>query len=93
MSPWDPGLSRAREEVRGAGKEDFEVVDLDAFVADDVRGRRLHSSQELTELPRGMLRSRLRLSSLSQGPHDPRVQGRSETAFTRLLLQPRYGSW
>jgi len=49
------------------GREDFEVViDLDAFAADDVRGRRLHSSQELTELPRGMLRVRVRLSSLEE---------------------------
>jgi predicted DNA-binding transcriptional regulator YafY len=39
------------------GQEDFEVVvELDAWAADDVRGRRLHSSQELTEMPRGMLR-------------------------------------
>ena len=49
------------------GQEDFEVVvDLDAFAADGVRGRRLHSSQELTELPNGVLRVRLRLSSLEQ---------------------------
>ena len=49
------------------GNEDFEViVDLDAFAADDVRGRRLHSSQELTELPNGMLRVRLRLNSLEE---------------------------
>jgi len=49
------------------GNEDFEVViDLDAFAADDVRGRRLHPSQELTEMPKGMLRIRLRLSSLEE---------------------------
>src|SRR5260221_639882 len=49
------------------GRDDFEVVvDLDAFAADDVRGRRLHSSQELTELPKGMLRVRLQLRSLEQ---------------------------
>lgn len=42
------------------------MVDLDAFAADDVRGRRLHSSQELTELPKGMLRVRLRLNSLEE---------------------------
>jgi predicted DNA-binding transcriptional regulator YafY len=49
------------------GNEDFEVViDLDAFAADDVRGRRLHSSQELTELAKGLLRLRLRLSSLEE---------------------------
>lgn len=42
------------------------MVDLDAFAADDVRGQRLHSSQEVTELPKGMLRVRLRLSSLEE---------------------------
>jgi predicted DNA-binding transcriptional regulator YafY len=47
------------------GKDDFEVViELDAWAADDVRGRRLHSSQETTEMPKGMLRLRLRLNSL-----------------------------
>ncbi|HOX56167.1 MAG TPA: WYL domain-containing transcriptional regulator [Candidatus Paceibacterota bacterium] len=49
------------------GQDDFEVVvELDAFAADDVRGRRLHSSQELTEMPGGMLRVRLRLDSLEE---------------------------
>lgn len=49
------------------GEDDFEVVvELDAWAADDVRGRRLHSSQELTELPKGMLRVRLRLNSLEE---------------------------
>jgi len=49
------------------GEEDYEVVvELDAWAADDVRGRRLHSSQELTEMPKGMLRVRLRLNSLEE---------------------------
>ncbi len=49
------------------GEEDYEVVvELDAWAADDVRGRRLHSSQELTELPKGALRVRLRLNSLEE---------------------------
>ena len=42
------------------------VVELDAWAADDVRGRRWHPSQELTELPRGMLRVRLRLNNLEE---------------------------
>jgi proteasome accessory factor B len=60
------------ERLRGSlglfqGSDDYEiVVELDAWAADDVRGRRLHSSQELTELPNGMLRVRLRLSSLEE---------------------------
>jgi len=36
------------------GEEDHEViVEFDRWGADDVRGRRWHSSQELTELPKG----------------------------------------
>ncbi len=60
------------ERLRGSlglyqGHDDYEiVVELDAWAADDVRGRRLHSSQELTELPKGMLRVRLRLNSLEE---------------------------
>jgi proteasome accessory factor B len=49
------------------GEDDYEVVvELDAWAADDVRGRRLHSSQELTELAKGTLRVRLRLNSLEE---------------------------
>src|SRR5262249_30054523 len=60
------------ERLRGSlglyqGKDDYEiVVELDAWAADDVRGRRLHSSQELTEMPGGMVRLRLRLNSLEE---------------------------
>ena len=38
----------------------------EAWAADDVHGRRLHSSQELTELPGGMVRLRMRLNSLEE---------------------------
>ena len=49
------------------GKDDHEVViDFDAWGADDVRGRRWHSSQELTELAGGRLRVKLRLNSLEE---------------------------
>lgn len=49
------------------GEDDYEVVvELDAWAADDVRGRRLHSSQELTPMADGCLRVRLRLSSLEE---------------------------
>jgi proteasome accessory factor B len=49
------------------GGDDYEVVvDFDAWGADDVRGRRWHSSQRLTELPKGMLRVTLRLNSLEE---------------------------
>ena len=42
------------------------MIELDAWAADDVRGRQLHSSQVLTELPGGGLRVQLRLSSLEE---------------------------
>ena len=49
------------------GGDDYQVVvDFDAWGADDVRGRRWHSSQELTELPDGRLRVKLRLNSLEE---------------------------
>ena len=49
------------------GQEDHEViVEFDRWGADDVRGRRWHSSQELTELPEGRLRVKLRLNSLEE---------------------------
>jgi predicted DNA-binding transcriptional regulator YafY len=52
---------------RFKGREDHEILlELDAWGADDVRGRQLHSSQILTEMPRGGLRVRLRLSSLEE---------------------------
>ena len=41
-------------------------MELDAWAADDVRGRRLHWSQELTEMPQGKLRVRLQLDSLEE---------------------------
>ena len=39
---------------------------MDAFAADDVGGRRWHSSQELTDHPRGGLTLELRLNSLEE---------------------------
>jgi proteasome accessory factor B len=48
-----------------AGQDDFEVALIfDRWGADLVRGRRWHRSQELTELPGGRLRMRLRLDSI-----------------------------
>ncbi|HRT57418.1 MAG TPA: transcriptional regulator [Candidatus Paceibacterota bacterium] len=49
------------------GSDDYEVViEFDAWAADMVRGRRWHPRQELTELPGGVLRLRLRLNSLEE---------------------------
>jgi proteasome accessory factor B len=49
------------------GGEDYEVViDFDSWAADLVRGRKWHSSQELTELPSRQLRLRMRLNSIEE---------------------------
>ena len=49
------------------GGDDYEVVvDFDAWATDLLRGRKWHSSQELTELPNGCSRLRLRLNSLEE---------------------------
>jgi len=49
------------------GGDDYQVVvDFDAWGADDVRGRRWHSSQELTDHPRGGLTLKMRLNSLEE---------------------------
>ncbi len=49
------------------GGDDYEVViDFDAWAADLLRGRRWHASQDLTELPTGEVRMRLRLNSLEE---------------------------
>jgi predicted DNA-binding transcriptional regulator YafY len=49
------------------GRYDYEIVaEMETWAADDERGRRLNSSHELTERPRGMLQVRLRLDSLEE---------------------------
>jgi predicted DNA-binding transcriptional regulator YafY len=52
---------------KGDAESDYEVVvDFDAWAADEVRGRRWHSSQQLTELPKGMLRVTMRLNNVEE---------------------------
>jgi predicted DNA-binding transcriptional regulator YafY len=84
------------------GTDDYEVViDFDAWAADLVRGRRWHASQELTELPGGRIRLRLRLNNieeaerwaLSWGAHATVVRPRTLAARlcrTAFELQERY---
>jgi proteasome accessory factor B len=75
------------------GEEDYElVVELDAFAADDVRGRRLHSSQELTEMPKGMLRVRLRLNSLAEVERWVLSMGTHATVIRPEALRERLGA-
>jgi len=46
---------------------DYEiVVELDAWAADEIRGRKLHFKHEVTKMPRGMMSLRLRLHSLEE---------------------------
>lgn len=52
---------------KGREGDDYEVVvDLDAWAADEVRGRLWHQTQELTELPRGRLRVTMRLNNIEE---------------------------
>ena len=52
---------------KGDADGDYEVVvDFDAWAADEIRGRRWHQSQEVTELPRGMMRLRMRLNNIEE---------------------------
>jgi predicted DNA-binding transcriptional regulator YafY len=52
---------------KGPDGDDYNVVvDFDAWAADEVRGRRWHSSQELSELPKGMLRVTMRLNNIEE---------------------------
>jgi predicted DNA-binding transcriptional regulator YafY len=47
------------------GEDDYEVViDFDAWASDLIRGRQWHGSQEITELPGGTIRFRMRLDSI-----------------------------
>ncbi len=49
------------------GDGDYEVViEFDAWATDQLRGRLWHSSQQVTELPGGESRLRLRLSGLEE---------------------------
>ncbi len=52
---------------KGDAEGDYEVVvDFDAWAADEIRGRRWHESQELMELPKGLLRLRMRLNNIEE---------------------------
>ena len=50
-----------------SGRGDYEVViEFDAWATDQLRGRLWHSSQQVTELPSGESRMRMRLSGLEE---------------------------
>lgn len=62
----------ANEHLKGSmsvfkGTADYEVVvDFDRWAADLVRGRRWHGSQDITELPKGQMRLRMRLNGIEE---------------------------
>jgi predicted DNA-binding transcriptional regulator YafY len=67
-----PKKFNLNEYLRGSfsvfkGGDDYEVViDFDSWAADLIRGRRWHSSQELTDLPSRQIRLRMRLNSIEE---------------------------
>ncbi len=72
--PAEPPLKdfNVDERLRGSlavfkGEADYEVVvEFDRWAADQIRGRRWHPTQELTELSDGTLRMKLRLNSIEE---------------------------
>ena len=88
---------------KGDPEGDYEVVvDFDAWATDLVRGRRWHATQELTELPDGTSRLRLRLDTLEEmerwvlswGMHATVVRPRElarRIQRTTATLAERYG--
>jgi predicted DNA-binding transcriptional regulator YafY len=75
---------------KGREGDDYEVVvDLDAWAADEVRGRQWHSTQRLTELPRGMLRVTLRLNNIEEVEKWVMAFGTHATVVRPKCLQER----
>jgi len=87
------------------GNDDYEVVvDFDRWAADLIRGRQWHASQDITELPQGQMRMRMRLNSieeaerwvLSWGIHATVVRPKALAVRmheTSKELTKRYGSF
>ena len=72
------------------GGDDYEVViDFDSWAADLVRGRRWHSSQELTELPGRQIRLRLRLNSIEEAERWVQSWGTHATVVRPQALAAR----
>lgn len=76
-----------------SGRSDFEVViEFDAWATDQLRGRLWHSSQQVTELPGGESRLRLRLSGLEEVERWVLSWGTHATVIQPRLLVERVGT-
>jgi proteasome accessory factor B len=76
-----------------SGKGDFEVViEFDAWATDLLRGRLWHSSQQVTELPGGESRMRMRLSGLEEVERWILSWGTHATVISPQILVERVGA-
>jgi proteasome accessory factor B len=76
-----------------SGRSDFEVViEFDAWATDQLRGRLWHSSQQVTELPGGESRMRMRLSGLEEVERWVLSWGTHATVIQPELLVERVGA-
>jgi predicted DNA-binding transcriptional regulator YafY len=76
-----------------SGRSDFEVIiEFDAWATDQLRGRLWHSSQQVTELPGGESRMRMRLSGLEEVERWVLSWGTHATVIAPQLLAERVGT-
>jgi proteasome accessory factor B len=76
-----------------SGQGDYDVViEFDAWATDQLRGRLWHSSQQVTELPGGESRMRMRLSGLEEIERWVLSWGAHATVIQPELLAERVGS-
>lgn len=76
-----------------SGRGDFEVViEFDSWATDQLRGRLWHSSQQVTELPGGESRMRLRLSGLEEVERWVLSWGTHATVIQPKMLVERVGT-
>jgi len=76
-----------------SGKGDFEVIiEFDAWATDLLRGRLWHSSQQVTELPGGESRMRMRLSGLEEVERWILSWGTHATVISPRMLVERVGA-
>lgn len=76
-----------------SGRADYEVViEFDAWATDQLRGRLWHSSQQVTELPKGESRLRMRLSGLEEVERWVLSWGTHATVIQPRMLVERVGA-